>query len=239
VHPYVACVILVGAALLLFFCRRLLVGGLCLFIGLLLATAASVAPFPDLVLAGLENRFPQPSASPDKALAGVILLDGGPASVAEAARLARASELARIVYSTGGGPGEGDGVVASLGHHGISADRVLIKTFSRNTADDASSAYKLVQPQPQVPWVLVTAAFHTPRAVAAFRKAGFSIVARPVLRFANPQRPLSFDLLTGPDKLRRTLRECVGLLAYYLLGYSTELFPGPEAGQEVPITARR
>jgi len=201
-----------------------------LFAALLLAAAATVAPFPDLALAGLENRFPRPFVTTYGDIAGVILLNGEQPSVAEAARLARASGSAKVLYSTGGGPAEGNAVLASLVRHGVPKHRVLTKTFSRNTADDAASAYHLLQPQPPGQWVLVTAAFHMPRAVAAFRTAGFTVIAHPVLRFADPDRPFSLDLVTGPSKLRRTLRECVGLIAYFLLGYSMEVFPDHGTG---------
>ena len=86
----------------------------------------------------------------------------------------------------------------------------------------------MVQPKPGERWLLVTSAYHLPRAMGVFRKAGFPVEAYPVdwrTRGAvDALRPFE----TASDGLRRTdtaVREWVGLAAYWLTGRTSELFP--------------
>jgi uncharacterized SAM-binding protein YcdF (DUF218 family) len=76
----------------------------------------------------------------------------------------------------------------------------------------------------------VTSAYHMPRAMAAFRAAGFPIEAYPVdWRTGGPIDALKPFPSVG-DGLRRTdtaVREWVGLLAYRITGKTAELFPAP------------
>jgi uncharacterized SAM-binding protein YcdF (DUF218 family) len=69
-----------------------------------------------------------------------------------------------------------------------------------------------------------------PRAMAAFRAAGFAIEAYPVdWRTRGPIDALQPFASLG-DGLRRTdtaVREWVGLVAYRITGKTTELFPAP------------
>jgi hypothetical protein len=65
--------------------------------------------------------------------------------------------------------------------------------------------------------------------MGTFRKAGFEVDAYPVdYRVPRTLKLLSFD--DAASGLRRTdtaAHEWVGLLAYWITGKSSELFPGP------------
>ena len=69
-----------------------------------------------------------------------------------------------------------------------------------------------------------------PRAIGAFRKAGFEVEAWPV-DYRTPRRltlarlPNSFP--EGLRRIDRATREYVGLVAYYLTGRTDALFPAP------------
>ncbi len=63
---------------------------------------------------------------------------------------------------------------------GIAHDRITAEEQSRNTIENAVFSRLLAHPKPGERWLLVTSAFHMPRAIAAFRAAGFAVEAYPV-----------------------------------------------------------
>jgi uncharacterized SAM-binding protein YcdF (DUF218 family) len=75
----------------------------------------------------------------------------------------------------------------------------------------------------------VTSAFHMPRSVGVFRRAGWEVEAYPVdYRTAGYARPSILGSFA--EKLRgvnTAWREWLGLFAYRVLGKTNELFPGP------------
>ena len=79
-------------------------------------------------------------------------------------------------------------------------------------------------------WLVVTSAFHMPRTMGVFRKAGFEVIPYPVdFRTAGDQALLRPFAFVG-EGLRRTdiaAKEWVGLLSYYLSGKSDEVLPAP------------
>ena len=102
---------------------------------------------------------------------------------------------------------------------------------SRNTVENAVFTRRLVDPKPGERWLLVTSAWHMPRAMGVFRKAGFAVEAFPVDwltedKTADYVRPY----LRAPRGLSIAddgLKEWLGLLVYRLAGYTDALFPGP------------
>src|SRR3954451_19690687 len=51
--------------------------------------------------------------------------------------------------------------------------QIVIEPGSRNTAENARFSAELVRPNPGDRWILVTSAYHMPRALECFRRAGF------------------------------------------------------------------
>jgi len=80
--------------------------------------------------------------------------------------------------------------------------------------------------------LLVTSAFHMPRSVGLFRKAGFAVEPCPVdWRVGGRDDLFTFSNL-AVDGLGRTdlaVREWIGLVAYRATGKIDELLPGPSA----------
>ena len=151
------------------------------------------------------------------------------------ADLARRYPAARIVYSGGngslfGGTPEAPAAAALLETFGVPKARLIVEDRSRNTFENAVYSKALVVPKPGERWLLVTSGYHMPRSIGAFRKAGFDVEAYPVdYRTGGPRDLLvPFDDVSGG--LRRTdtaAREWIGLVAYWLSGQSSALFPGP------------
>ncbi len=203
----------------------------------------------------LENRFPRwEEAGPPPA--GIIVLGGavsahrlatrGEVGLTDAAervlvvpKLAREFPNAKIIYSGGDAGlftqhGSEAGVVGPLFESlGVPPGRIALESRSRNTAENAVYSKALAAPKPGERWLLVTSAMHMPRAVGAFREAGFPVEAYPVDYKTNGWQDLGdvFGSLSGG--LRQTdtaLHEWIGLLAYRLTGKSSALLPGPLPG---------
>jgi len=115
---------------------------------------------------------------------------------------------------------------------GIAATRIIIEERSRSTRENALFANDLIQPAPGQNWILVTSAFHMPRAVASFRAVNWPVVPYPVDFKVDPRTGLraNFSLLDGLSTSTVAGKEWAGLVGYRLLGWTKELFPGPSAG---------
>ena len=125
---------------------------------------------------------------------------------------------------------EADYSAPILENLGIPKARLILERDSRNTWENAMFTKQLVAPKPGERWLLVTSAFHMPRSMGIFRKAGFDVEAYPVdWRMGGREDLFSFTNM-GADGLGRTevaMREWIGLVAYRLMGRTGELLPGP------------
>ena len=66
--------------------------------------------------------------------------------------------------------------------HSLPESRLVLEDKSRNTIENAVFTRRLVDPKPGERWLLVTSAWHMPRAMGVFRQAGFDRPAngRPI-----------------------------------------------------------
>jgi uncharacterized SAM-binding protein YcdF (DUF218 family) len=141
---------------------------------------------------------------------------------------------ARLVFSGGsgklaGGPAEADFVLPLFESFGVPRDRIMLESQSRNTAENARFTMELVQPKPGERWLIVTSAYHMPRAIASFRRAGFAVEAFPVdwrTRAGDEAAPFT-ALSAGLARTDAALHEWFGLVAYRLTGQTAELWPRP------------
>ena len=214
-----------------------------------LAVFVTVLPVGAWLLGPLENRFPVP-ALPAR-VDGIVVLGGSINPVLSAARhqpiltdsaerltafvaLARQYPDAKLLF-TGGSASVVDTVdreadVARTVFEGVGLDvsRVTFERDSRNTYENAVMSKAVVQPQPGETWLLVTSAYHMPRAVGCFRVQGWPVIAYPVDYGTAPGgNPATFSLLGGLDGVHWALREWIGLGFYYLAGRTDRFLPGP------------
>ena len=77
--------------------------------------------------------------------------------------------------------------------------------------------------------LLVTSAFHMPRAVGVFRKAGVEVLAWPVDYRALPPSQALFSIDFGErfEIMETAVKEWVGLFSYWYLERSEKFFPAP------------
>jgi uncharacterized SAM-binding protein YcdF (DUF218 family) len=228
------------------------VAGTLALAGALALAFVGFVPVGVLLLIPLENRFPQPD------LAGVdptaIIVLGGAVDeetgrargqvhlVAAAERLtagvalARQFPRARLVYSGQSGAlfgaeaSEAEGARRLWISLGVDPSRIAIENRSRNTYENAQFTRDLLRPSPGQRFMLVTSAYHMPRAVGLFRKAGFDLVPYPVdyrtkgtLADLHPMRQASESL----NVFDVAVREWIGLVAYRLTGKIDAVLPGP------------
>ena len=165
-----------------------------------------------------------------------VALNEAAERITVAAELARRYPRARIVFSGGTNAlifdagAEAAFAVRQLEALGVAHERITAEEQSRNTIENAVFSRLLANPKPGERWLLVTSAYHMPRAMAVFRAAGFAVEAYPVdWRTRGPADVLRPFGSLG-DGLRETdaaAHEWIGLLAYRLAGKTSELFPGP------------
>lgn len=220
-------------------------------VSLLLLLALGVFPVGTMLVHVLESRFPKWDSSrgaPD----GIVILGGAispplsrdhgeTAVTGNAGRifaigtLGRAYPQARIIYSGGDGTlGGKDGIEADylppiIDLLGIAPSRVMLEPRARNTVENAVFSKELAKPKPGERWLLVTSAQHMPRAIGVFRQAGFVVEAYPVAWHTSlqPSFSPSLNIVGNLARLDSAVNEWVGLLAYWLSGRTSALWPAP------------
>lgn len=112
---------------------------------------------------------------------------------------------------------------------GVPPGRVVIEDHSRNTYENAEYAKAMIKPKPGEHWLLVTSAWHMPRAVGCFRRIGFPVEAYPVdWRTRRDLRlGVSRQFGGGLAAFDEAVHEWVGLFFYWLTGRTSAFFPGP------------
>ena len=210
------------------------------------------SPFGNLVLYPLEQRFPPwdtAHGAPDgiivlgasiepeiSAARGTPVVRGAPDRIIVAAELAHRYPNARLVFSGGSAnlvsteAREADYAGEIFESLGIAKSRITLERASRNTFENAEFSRALVAPKPGERWLLVTSAFHMPRSVGLFRKAGFAVEPYPVDWRVGGRGDLFMLGNIAVEGLGRTdlgIREWIGLIAYRVTGKIDDLLPAP------------
>lgn len=224
-------------------------------VGMLTAGIAALlifgySPLSNVLLLPLSERFPawqHDRRDPDGIIVlggavdadisvarGTVEINGSAERVIAALELARRFPKARIVYSGGTG-----NLIAGLRAEapvmgqlfeqlGIPRERIVLETRSRTTDENARFTRELVRPEPGERWLLVTSAYHMPRSVGVFRKAGFDVEPYPVDWRTGGwiDAWMPFDKLSaGLARADAAAHEWVGLLVYRMTGRSDAFFP--------------
>lgn len=216
----------------------------------------TLLPVGQWLLLPVERRFPELSDLPSR-VDGIVVLGGGvdvgpslervylelngaAERLTVSAEVARRRPEARLIYSGLRGrlvdvSIETPDVAGFYARQGVDGSRIVIEEASRNTIENAVFSKELAKPSPDDVWLLITSAAHMPRAVGIFRKLGWPVIAMPV----DFRRPRHMDLrhylsLMAQPKVSDRLGELdhavkawVGLGAYWMMGRTDTLFPGP------------
>jgi len=250
-QPISICALLVLAGGVLVAWRRvrwgLALGGL----GLSVLVVSGYTTLGALLIGPLENRFERPAQMP-VSVSTIIVLGGSTVGRVSGARgvselneagdrlvaavyLAQTYPAARIVLS--GGTGlltqgvEAEAVTSArlLADLGVPPDRLVLETASRNTIENADLT-RVMLGEVNGAIMLVTSAFHMPRSVALFEKAGLEVIAWPTDYRSTGAEGFGLDLANPVYNFSNTsvaIREWVGLLVYAATGRIDTVFPGP------------
>ncbi|MEM7464021.1 MAG: YdcF family protein [Pseudomonadota bacterium] len=225
------------------FARVLLTGAALIFI------LIAFTQLPDWAILKLETAISAQELPPDPQ--GIIILGGGLSAnsaapdatyaMGEASdRLIKGLELkrrfpgARLIYSGGAASFNPDAepettaageIITGLYGQEIEFE---LETQSLNTWQNAAYVAEMIDENETGPFLLVTSAFHMPRALGCFRKAGVNVVPVPADFRADK---LVFPYLTGSSaeqflKTAITVKELIGLVVYRITGRIEELIPG-------------
>lgn len=208
-------------------------------------------PVGDFLIKPLEKRFPILTNSElPKKVDGIIVLGGGedlPRSLSwqqpqignggdrylAAKKLADHYPDTPIIFTGGSGQiklmnqgSEGSLAKQLLTEIGIDPKRLIIESHSHNTYQNLKYVQKIL-PYDKGTYLLITSAFHMPRAVGVARKFHINVIPYPVDFRSNSAklRRLDFDLFDHLKTLEPAWKEWIGLTVYYMTGRTSAWFP--------------
>ncbi|MGI9521263.1 MAG: YdcF family protein [Hyphomicrobiaceae bacterium] len=155
----------------------------------------------------LETRIPRVALHRNSTISGMIVLGGQPSRVRAAMSLSQRFPEVPIILT---GPGEEE---IELAKHNL--DNLIIEARATDTFENALYSRLLFEPKTSPCWLLITSAIHMPRALGVFQAAGLPVAPWPVR-----DAPQSVEETVGA-----TTHEALGLIAYWLLGRTSELYP--------------
>ena len=180
-----------------------------------------------VVLAGGEEPMTPPRSIPE--------LNGAGDRYIYALQLYKQGTASKVLVSGGGiswldNQDSGAVQIASLLKLiGLPEEDLILEHGSRNTFENAQESAKLILENSYSQIVLVTSAYHMPRAVGVFEEQGLSIIPAPVDyqvtdqdRFVNPDQSWQnriLDLIPSLEAMgltTRAMREYIGILIYSL-----------------------
>ncbi|MDH3392865.1 MAG: YdcF family protein, partial [Desulfobulbaceae bacterium] len=209
-------------------------------------------PLGEWLLYPLETRFPANPELPQQ-VDGIIVLSGAEDAVKSAHwdqvemgdgaernlaffNLARRYPSAKLVFTGGSGSlidqtHKGADVAKSLFQNlGLDTSKIIFERESRNTYENAIYSKKMVTPGAKENWILITTAWHMPRSMGIFTKAGWPMIPYPVDHQTLPDNLFRVGLNFAPHlaSVKTAVKEWMGLTAYYLAGRTSTLFPGSQ-----------
>lgn len=201
-------------------------------------------PLPNSLIQHLEQQYAEiPPQADLRSYVGVIVLGGATESgrvqqahtqpllngaaerITAPVVILRRNPQLRVVY-TGGegalwgtGPSEADRARVFFESMGLSHAQVAYESASRTTFENAVLTAQMPGIDITQRWLLVTSAWHMPRSMATFTKAGWNVTAYPVdFRTASSTPWTEYSQREGSNSWQLLLHEWLGLLAYRLTG---------------------
>jgi len=205
-------------------------------IGLIPFLIINFSPLGPVAVMHLENMLPRPTTLPEN-VDGLILLGGSYALRETAERgepvynkagtrmfqfidLARHYPKAKIIFT--GNPLEAKWSEKAFLEHDFAKDRLVIEGSSTVTLDHPGLLKKLIDPTKK--YLLVTSAFHMPKAFSHFQREGFThLIPYPVDYHTSGKFSLTFWYASvlqriTPMAYKQACVEWAGLIRGYLAG---------------------
>jgi uncharacterized SAM-binding protein YcdF (DUF218 family) len=244
IQPLFWVLVLLTAAVLAWAWRRPYIGQRCSAVALLVLVVACWTSGSEVLVRTLESRYPQPAAVDMNRHVGIVVLGGALSSpqlweehrqvglnehaerMTEAIALMRRHPHLRLLF-TGGiatvaatGTPEAERARRFFEAMGVDPARVVYESASRNTYENAVHSAALPGVDKQQPWLLLTSAYHLPRAMAVFEHAGWNVTPWPVdYRTTAHDSWFDFSMYQGPNLWTLALHEWLGMAAYRMAGW--------------------
>lgn len=194
-----------------------------------LIVLAGWLPLPDAILHYLENQFPAPATVAAEELqpyVGLIVLSGGverawfgseevmrdisAERMMVSMALMRKHTHLRLLFT--GGDGE-------RFSQGLPPERMVYERAARTTYENAVLSMSMRGIEKTAPWLLITSAWHMPRALATFRAAGWNVTPYPVdCRTCSRTLWTKYSLVQGMLHWQLIFHEAIGFAAYAVAG---------------------
>ena len=229
--------------------RRYTFGRRLVGFALLLALLPALLPVTDLLAQPLETRVFAPNPLPES-IDGIVVLGGsvdwqtsrawgqlntnsaGERMMAGAALAERYPDAALILTGLVSKyiPEEFQAVPTAKTFFAGSAfegRKIHYLYQARSTYEEASLSLARAQPQRGETWLLVTSAWHMPRALETFKTQGWTLVPYPVDYQSKGRIGFdpSLDVIGRIEDLNKIAREWGALIIYRVLGRTQELLP--------------
>ena len=247
IHLDIIAVVIMTVGTIALFLKRTCFGKRLLIIGLIPFLIINFTPLGPTAIMHLENMLPRPATLPEN-IDGLILLGGCYALRETAERgepvynkagtrifqfldLARHYPKAKILFT--GNPLEAKWSEKALIDHGIEKERLVIEGSSSVTLDHPALLKKLVDPTKR--YLLVTSAFHMPKAFSHFKREGFTnLIPYPVDYHTSGTFSLTFWYASilqrvAPMAYKQACAEWAGLVRSYIAGGGESLIPQVES----------
>jgi uncharacterized SAM-binding protein YcdF (DUF218 family) len=230
--PLVIVLLMAIAALVCRLARRGRASGVLLTCAAALLYLSSISLVGQALLRPLEARFPPLTGEQPPAVGYVVVLgsgyaphDGIPVTAAvdedglvrvvEAVRLIRSLRGARLVVSGGPSPGHvpvAQGYAQLARGLGVAEQSIIMSDKPLNTRAEAGEVRRLLGSSP---FLLVTSAYHMPRAMLLMRQTGANPIAAPTGQRAFGATPVTWRSFLptsgGLGETERALHEYLGL----------------------------
>jgi len=238
--PSVFVFILMLLGVILISLKKKRAGKIILILGVVLYYLFSITPVSDFLISLLENQYQYPTKEKIDSVDTLVVLSGGvrnrnlllPSALGNST-LFRLNESLKIYFYkeekpliivSGTSPIdriEKESLFGAkfLESFNIPKEKIIWEVISGNTFQHAREVKKIVK---EKPFLLITSAYHLPRAMKTFQKAGLSPIALPTdYQYENFYTLLSF--LPQAENLKKSnlaFHEFFGILFYRILGYS-------------------
>ncbi len=240
IEPLFWVLVFLATGLLLMWRRPRLGRGL-VWLALLALIGSSWTSGPEELVRALESRYPRPQSIDMQQQVGIVVLGGALSNsrlwtehgqvglndqaerMTEAVALMRQYPHLRLLFTGGIAAVDGSGATEAqrarmfFDSMGVDPARVLYEDQSRNTHENALYSAGLAGIDRRQPWLLLTSAFHMPRAKGVFDRVGWNVTPWPVdYRSTAHDSWFDFSLHYGPGLWTLALHEWLGIWAYRL-----------------------
>jgi uncharacterized SAM-binding protein YcdF (DUF218 family) len=230
---------LVLAAAILIYLKRVRAAHWCAAISAAILIVFGFTPVSLWLMQPLENAYPRPPLP--QHIDGILILGGGTDGEIFASRgvinpnhgltrlaagyqLAREHPEARVVFTGGPFPlsdprSEALAAQKILTGLGLPKERLTLEANSLNTWENFVFSRQLVKPKDGETWVLVTSAFHMPRAMRIASKVKWKMIPWPSDYLTGADSHFEYTyFVSNQERADLAIHEAIGLAVYRLTG---------------------